>query len=41
MKAGCSKMLKCKAREIIRKEAYFSYAAVKHDEQMGVFLKAC
>ena len=41
---GCSKMLRCKACEIMRNEAYFLYAAVKHDErnpapagQMGVF----
>jgi hypothetical protein len=33
VKAGCSKMLGCKAGEIMRNEAYFSYAAVKHDER--------
>jgi hypothetical protein len=44
MKAGCSKMLRCKACETMRNEAYFSHAAVKHDErnpapagQRGVF----
>jgi hypothetical protein len=30
---GCSKMLRCKAHEIMRNEAYFLYAAVKHDER--------
>ena len=44
MKAGCSKMLRCKACEIMRNEAYFSYAAVKHDERNaadGRFSTAC
>jgi hypothetical protein len=30
---GCSKMLRCKARGIMRNEAYLLYAAVKHDER--------
>jgi hypothetical protein len=41
---GCSKMLRCKACEIMRNEAYFLYAAVKHDELNaadGRFSKAC
>ena len=41
---GCSKMLRCKAREIMRNEAYFSYAAVKQDERNaadGRFSTAC
>jgi hypothetical protein len=44
MHTGCSKMLGCKAREIMRNEAYFLYAAVKHDERNaadGRFSTAC
>jgi hypothetical protein len=41
---GCSKMLRCKALEIMQNEAYFSYAAVKQDERNaadGRFSTAC
>jgi len=30
---GCSKMLSCKAREVMRNEAYFPYAAITSDER--------
>ncbi len=41
---GCSKMLRCKACEVMRNEACFLYAAVKHDERNsadGRFATAC
>jgi hypothetical protein len=44
MKEGCSKKLGCKACEIMRHEAYFPYAAMKHDEHNAAderFSTAC
>ena len=42
--AGCSKMSECKAHEIMRNEAYFSYAAVTNAERNAadrLFSTAC
>ena len=41
--AGCSKMVRCKACEVMRNEAYFTYAAKtndKHNEADGCFRTA-
>jgi len=41
---GCSKMHRCKARDIVRNEAYFLYAAVTNNERNaadGRFSTAC
>jgi hypothetical protein len=42
--AGCSKSARCKAGEILRREAYFQYVAATKDEPNaadGIFSTAC